>query len=215
MTARALVLDFGGVISRTMFETHDLTERALGLAPGTLTWRGPFAPERDELWRQMQADEISERDYWVARTVETAGLIGADWTAMQDFVKAARGADPLPVIRPQALAAIDRVAAHGAKLGILSNELDLFYGAEFRDKLPFLSRFDAIVDATYTGILKPDPRAYSAIADALDLAPETCVFVDDQMRNIDGATRAGMIPVHFDVRHPTTSYQAALAHFGL
>jgi hypothetical protein len=40
-----LVLDFGGVISRTLFETHDLTERALGLPPGTLTWRGPFDPD--------------------------------------------------------------------------------------------------------------------------------------------------------------------------
>ena len=30
--AKALVLDFGGVISKTLFETHDLTARALGLA---------------------------------------------------------------------------------------------------------------------------------------------------------------------------------------
>ena len=43
MTANALVLDFGGVISRMLFETHDLTEQALGLAPGTLTWRGPYS----------------------------------------------------------------------------------------------------------------------------------------------------------------------------
>jgi len=43
--AQALVLDFGGVISKTLFETHDLTERTLGLAPCTLKWLGPFAPE--------------------------------------------------------------------------------------------------------------------------------------------------------------------------
>ncbi|RWF53196.1 MAG: HAD family phosphatase, partial [Mesorhizobium sp.] len=29
---KALVLDFGGVVTRTLFETHALTERALGLA---------------------------------------------------------------------------------------------------------------------------------------------------------------------------------------
>jgi len=44
MTAQALVLDFGGVISRMLFETHPLTEQALGLPPGTLTWRGPCRP---------------------------------------------------------------------------------------------------------------------------------------------------------------------------
>ena len=48
---KALVLDFGGVISRTLFETHDLSEAALGLPPGTLTWRGPFDPASDPLWQ--------------------------------------------------------------------------------------------------------------------------------------------------------------------
>ena len=47
MTQKALVLDFGGVISRTLFETHDLSEQALGLNRGTLTWRGPFDPQGD------------------------------------------------------------------------------------------------------------------------------------------------------------------------
>ncbi|RUZ02579.1 HAD family phosphatase, partial [Mesorhizobium sp. M7A.F.Ca.CA.001.12.2.1] len=52
---QALVLDFGGVVTRTLFETHALTEQALGLAPGTLQWRGPFDPGSDPLWRAMQA----------------------------------------------------------------------------------------------------------------------------------------------------------------
>ncbi|MGO8586959.1 hypothetical protein ACC846_39105, partial [Rhizobium ruizarguesonis] len=41
---RSLILDFGGVVTRTLFETHYVTERALGLAAGTLTWRGPCHP---------------------------------------------------------------------------------------------------------------------------------------------------------------------------
>ena len=70
MKPRALVLDFGGVISRTLFETHALSEQALGLPPGTLGWRGPFDSAHDALWRRMQAGDISERDYWMARTRE-------------------------------------------------------------------------------------------------------------------------------------------------
>jgi putative hydrolase of the HAD superfamily len=35
----ALVLDFGGVISRTLFDTHAQTEQALVLPAGTLTWQ--------------------------------------------------------------------------------------------------------------------------------------------------------------------------------
>ena len=74
--SKALILDFGGVISRTLFETHDLSEAALGLPPGTLTWRGPFDPSTDPLWRAMQANEISERDYWTTRTREVGRLVG-------------------------------------------------------------------------------------------------------------------------------------------
>jgi putative hydrolase of the HAD superfamily len=82
---RALILDFGGVISRTLFETPDETERALGLPAGTLTWRGPFDPSSDSLWQAMQRGELSERDYWLqrarevgARAVSDLGVIWSD-----------------------------------------------------------------------------------------------------------------------------------------
>ncbi|RWD03549.1 MAG: HAD family hydrolase [Mesorhizobium sp.] len=213
--AQALVLDFGGVVTRTMFETHALTEQALGLAPGTLQWRGPFDPDSDPLWRAMQADEISERDYWRSRTSEVGQLIGEDWQAMETFVQRARGAEPEKVVRPEADSAIRMVHAAGFRLAILSNELDLFYGADFRRRLPLLGLFDVIIDATYTGILKPDPRAYAFVTEALGLPAGACVFVDDQQRNVDGSCAAGMRTVHFDVARPAHSYAEALSHFGL
>ncbi len=207
---RALVLDFGGVISRTLFETHEVTERALGLSPGSLDWRGPFDPASDPLWVAMQNDELTEREYWAQRTREVGAMLGEQWTQMSQFVMAARGADPEPVIRPEALAALSQAQVCGAKLAILSNELDLFYGAGFRDKLPFMSQFEVIIDATYTKILKPDARAYRSCADSLGIDCGDCVFVDDQWRNIIGAKEVGMQTVYFDVQQPERSYQQAL-----
>ncbi len=211
IVARALVLDFGGVVTRTLHETHEQTEKALGLASGTLTWLGPFAPETDSLWQAMQDEEISEREYYAQRTREVSDLIGAGWTEMSQFVRAARGADPAAIIRPEALDAIAAAKSQGHKLAILSNELDLFYGQDFRDKLPFLKDFNLIVDATYTHVLKPDARAYLDCCAALGLAPGDCVFVDDQKKNVAGAVATGMQAVHFDVIHPGESYQQALA----
>lgn len=213
--ARALVLDFGGVISRTIFETQPENEHALGLPPGTLGWRGPFDPSGDPLWRAMQAGEISERDYYFARARETGRLVGENWTNLPQFLQRIRGADPQSAIRPEAVAAIQSVKKTGAKLAILSNELDLFYGPDFRAKLPFLADIDLIVDATYTGILKPDPRAYAFVTEGLALAADGCVFVDDQIKNVCGAEAAGYRTIHFDVMRPAESYRAALRHFGL
>jgi putative hydrolase of the HAD superfamily len=215
VSAQALILDFGGVISRMLFETHDLSEQALGLPPGTLTWKGPFDPATDPLWQDMQADKLSERDYWMARTREVGRLLGEDWDRMETFVQRARGADVEAVIRPEAVSLIGAAKAAGKKLAILSNELDLFYGADFRRRLPLLQLFDVTVDATYTGILKPDPRAYSAVTGALDLPASECVFVDDQKRNADGGVKAGMQVVHFDVLQPVVSFAKARELLGL
>jgi putative hydrolase of the HAD superfamily len=95
MAAQALVLDFGGVVTKTLFETHALTEAALGLASGMLTWRGPFQPETDPLWQAMQRDEMPERDYGLARSCEIGRLVGEDWQQIETFVRRSRGDDQI------------------------------------------------------------------------------------------------------------------------
>jgi putative hydrolase of the HAD superfamily len=215
MTGRALILDFGGVVTRTLFETHDVTERALGLPTGSLTWRGPFDPATDPVWVSMQKREITERDYWMTRTREVGLLVGEDWTDMKTFVQRARGADAELVLRPEARDAILTAKEAGIRLAILSNELDLFYGVEFRKRFPLIDLFEIIVDATYTRILKPDPRAYELVLSELDLPREACVFVDDQKKNIEGAEAVKLPCVHFDVTRPAEGYATALTMLGL
>jgi putative hydrolase of the HAD superfamily len=202
---KGLIFDFGGVMSKTLFETHALTEVALGLAPNTLQWRGPFDAANDLLWQRMQRNEISERDYWLTRSKEVGAMLGENWTDMQTFVKRSRSADPDQVIRPEVAIVINEAKEQGLKLAILSNELDMFYGKELRSKLQILKNFDTIVDATYTGILKPDARAYTLALDAISLSNSECLFIDDQKRNIDGALAVGLACVHFDVMNPGAS----------
>jgi putative hydrolase of the HAD superfamily len=200
---KALIFDFGGVISKTLFETHPLTEQALGLAPGSLNWRGPFGD--DPLWQDMQMDNISERDYWLQRSREVGLMLGETWNDMQTLVQRARGNEPSRVLRPEVVALLQEAKANRLRLCLLSNELDLFYGAALRQKLEVLNLFEFIVDATYTGILKPDPRAYQACLDSLGLEPAQCLMIDDQFRNVKGASTLGMAWVHFDVKNPAHS----------
>jgi putative hydrolase of the HAD superfamily len=202
---KGLIFDFGGVLSKTLFETHAMTEIALGLPPDTLQWRGPFDPANDSLWQSMQRNEISERDYWLTRSKEVGAMLGENWTDMQTLVKRSRSAEPDKVIRPEVALVINEAKEKGLKLAILSNELDMFYGKELRSTLQVLQNFDTIVDATYTGILKPDARAYALALDAMRLNKSECLFIDDQKRNIDGALAVGLACVHFDVMNPDAS----------
>lgn len=208
-TDRALVLDFGGVISKTLFETHAESEQALGLPAGSLTWMGPFDPEHDALWRSMQDDEISEREYWLQRTREVGEMIGQRWDHMSQLLQATRVQTIDTLIRPEVRALVSNAKQLGVKLAVLSNELDLFYGAGFAESCRFLDDFDLILDATYTKVLKPDPVAYQHCAEALNLAPARCVFVDDQIRNVRGAIDAGMQAVHLDVKNPAVGFERA------
>src|SRR5690349_17686191 len=97
---KGLLLDFGGVMSVTMFERHATSEQCLGLTSGTLTWRGPFEPESDTLWRDMIADKIAEREYWARRAAEVGNLFGESWD-MLTLIRRTIGADANRHVRPE------------------------------------------------------------------------------------------------------------------
>lgn len=211
---KGLLLDFGGVISVTMFERHAQSEQALGLPAGSLTWRGPFDPEHDALWRDMAADRIAERDYWARRASEVGRLFGEDWDTLTLF-RRTHGPDPNLNVRPAAWSTVRKAKAAGLRVGILSNELELFYGRETVERLDILELMDCVIDATHTRILKPDPRAYAMGCKAMGLPPSQIVFVDDQQRNIDGARKAGLAAMRFDVTRPAESCSEAERLLGL
>jgi putative hydrolase of the HAD superfamily len=197
---RALLLDFGSVISVSVFERHRESERRLGVKPGTLRWRGPLDVAGDPLWQAMQQDRISERDYWAQRARETGELLGEAGWDMATFLKRTRDDDPNAVVRPQIARLVRRARARGLRTGILSNELELFWGHDYIARMDIVRDVDVVIDATHTGALKPDALAYSKAVDAFGLEPARILFVDDQFRNIAGAVAAGLQVQYFDIR---------------
>lgn len=212
---RALLLDFGSVISTSLFECHRETEELLGLRAGSLTWLGPIDLSTDVLWQALARGEITERDYWATRARELGNALGEPGWDTPTMLSRVRHTDPNRAVRPRVTELIAATRAAGIRVGILSNELELFYGPKFLSGIAILRDLDAIVDATHTGILKPDVRAYQAASRALDLAPERILFVDDQFRNIAGGVNAGMQVQHFDLRDVHGSIAAIAARLGL
>ncbi len=211
---QALLLDFGGVIQKSFFETRAEIESLLGIPRGTLNWAGPFEPESDPLWRQVVSGEFSERDYWGQRAREVGNLVGEDWR-IQDFCRKHNELPAHIVLRPEILALIADVKEAGLKFGILTNELELFHGKDWVLAVPFADKIDVLVDATHTRILKPDPGAYELAREALGLSAHEIVFVDDQPRNVAGASAVGIRSFYFDIVHPRESLSAVRSALGV
>jgi putative hydrolase of the HAD superfamily len=57
----------------------------------------------------------------------------------------------------------------------------------------------AIVDSAVVGVAKPDPRVFEPALDALQLAPQRCLYVGDTVAfDVVGARAAGLACVHLD-----------------
>lgn len=212
---RALLLDFGSVISISAFERHRQTEQILKLPSGSLTWLGPIDPSTDALWVAMQRDELTEREYWANRAREIGEALGeADWD-MAMLLARLRQPDLNAIVRPEMSALIHAAHAAGIRVGVLSNEFELFYGPDVAERIDVLRLMTAIVDATHTKILKPDPQAYSLALEALGCRGDEVLFVDDQFRNIAGAVQAGLQTQYFDLRDVPGNVSAIAARLRL
>jgi putative hydrolase of the HAD superfamily len=202
---KALVLDFGGPVLRTPFELLRAGEQRAGLARGTLRWTGPFDPVADDEWRAMQAGVMTERDYWALRSRSFAALTGAQpsFQSLMDVLFAGPEAE---LVRDEAVAAIDRARARGLAIGVLTNDMRAFHGADWVARMRILDKVDVLVDGSVEHVLKPDPRSYDLAVQRLGVRPAECLFVDDQPGNVTGAEEVGMRAVWFDVTDPAGSY---------
>ena len=210
----ALVFDFGGPVLLTPFELRAVGERSLGLAPGTFAWAGPFDPDSDDDWRIFQSGGMNEREYWARRCAEFHELSGEP-AEMPFFMAHLYSGSEDELVRPAARELIVDAKAAGIPVGILTNDLTAFHDQRWLDRMSILREFDFMVDGRTDGVLKPDPRAYTLMAERIGVAPEECVFVDDQPGNLAGAEAVGMRGVHLDPVDPAPGFAMARRLLGL
>jgi len=179
---RGLLIDWGGVLTSSVFESFAAFCAAEGLAADTV--RELFA--RDPAARGLLADFESgrledadfERRFGTLLGVrEPDGLIArlfggmrAD-RPMQDAVAAFRAA--------------------GIRTGLLSNS----WGRDTYDRARLSELFDVLVISGELGVRKPEPAIYVLAAERMALAPEELVFVDDLPGNLKPARALGMATV--------------------
>ncbi len=199
-----LLLDFGGVVLKTNFELRHLAEPGLGPLP----WQGPFDPDNDPEWCSFQRGEITERQFWADR----AALYGLDTKGLMRHFYEPSGNH---LVRPEMVTLIERHKADGGIVGMLTNDLRDFHGAQWMEAISVIAEFDFIVDGSVTKVLKPHPQAFQfALQEFGDPDPDSVVFVDDQPVNLAGGAAVGLTCVQFlptDVGGSIERIEVALA----
>jgi 2-haloacid dehalogenase len=79
-------------------------------------------------------------------------------------------------------------------------------------RYPFLGGFDGLVVSAHEKLLKPDRRIYALLCERHGLAPADCIFIDDNLANVEGARAFGMQGHHFQT---AAALRADLRRHGL
>ncbi len=191
---KAVIFDFGGVITSSPFDAFNRLEAEKGLALDTI--RRINAIDRDaNAWAQFERAEIDAAafDALFAAEALTQGVV-------------ITGAEVLAVlsgdIRPRMVAALDTLKAVGFALGCITNNVPSGKGpgmAESAAKADAISaimaRFDHVIESSKVGVRKPDPRIYQMMCEMLGVAPGGCVYLDDLGINCKPAAELGMVAI--------------------
>lgn len=187
---RTLLLDMGGVVIPTLFESV--------VVPGFP--EGPLRHDPD--YRAVEVGRLPERDYWAQIAARLGGVdLGELWRLCSH-------------VRTQWLAGISRIAGR-TRIVAFTNDMERWFGPEWQDRFPELRFFDAVLEAGKLGKLKPDPEAFRLALSAIDERPERCLFVDDLEANIGVARSVGLQVELFDVRDPKGSVSRVVERLGL
>jgi epoxide hydrolase-like predicted phosphatase len=182
---QAIIFDIGGVLIRTEDqEPRRRIEQRFGLAAGAAefivfnsegglaTQRGQFTEE--ENWRRVQAElRLSDADLALFREEFWAGdKLDA---ALIDYIRR---------LRPRYQTAIISNAMPGL-MALLTG------------KHPIADAFDVIIGSGDVGVAKPDAAIYQLALDKLGRQPQEAIFIDDSLRNVQGALAVGMQAIHY------------------
>jgi putative hydrolase of the HAD superfamily len=188
---RAVMFDFGGVISTSPFEAFARLETERRLPSGFI--------------RTVNATNL-DVDSFGAEWATEARALGHELDGR--LVLERLGGD----IRPQMVAAIGACRST-YKTACLTNNFATAESAVSDEVAAVFALFDAVLESRVLGVRKPDPRFYELACAAVGVAPEESVFLDDLGVNLKPARAVGMRTIKVtDPDQALAELEAVLGH---
>ncbi len=188
---KAIIWDFGGVITSSPFEAFSRYEAAHNLPEDFIRTINATNPDANA-WAKFERSEIDAQAFDKSFRDEALAA-GHD----------VPGADVLALlagdIRPEMVAVLDGLKGRGYRLACITNNVKTGAGAGMarsQEKAgavaAVMTRFEEVIESSLVGVRKPDPAIYQMACDKLGLAAEDCVFLDDLGINLKPARAMGM-----------------------
>jgi epoxide hydrolase-like predicted phosphatase len=177
-----LLVDYGGVLTTDTFASFRAFCELEGLEPETIGQHFRSDRECRQLLIGLETGRLEEVEFERG----LAAVLGVEEGGLIDRMFEGSGPDLAM------LAAVRAARAAGVRTGMVSNS----WGTRRYDRAMLAELFDGVVISGEIGIRKPAPEIYVLGAEAIGLAPEACVYVDDLPFNLTPAAELGMATVH-------------------
>jgi epoxide hydrolase-like predicted phosphatase len=179
---RAVLFDFGGVLTTPVWDSFAAFCRSEGLEPGAIKDLFRTDPEALADLRGLETGTLTEAQFEKTFGARL-GLKNPDGLIDSMFA----GMKPVePMVE-----AVREIRGAGLLTGLVSNS----WSTDHYDRQLLAELFDDVVISAEVGLHKPQPEIYLLAAKHLRVDPEDCLFVDDLRENCEGAEAVGMTAV--------------------
>jgi putative hydrolase of the HAD superfamily len=188
---RAVISDFGGVLTNPLWEAFAGWNERVGADPGVLgmALQRAAAERGEHPLYALEKGELTEDEF---TAIVQAGLPPEiDLRGFRDiYFSHLHPNEPMVELMRE-------LRGRGLRMALLTNNVREWEPL-WRAKLPVDEIFEVVVDSAFVGMRKPEREIYELTLERLgDVRAEECVFVDDVDVNCAMATELGMTAVHY------------------
>jgi putative hydrolase of the HAD superfamily len=194
LSPRAVISDFGGVLTTPLIQSFVAFQDQTGIAMETLGVAMQRIAERDgkHPLYELEKGELTETDFLRRIANELEPELGHR-PEMHRFSEIYFDA-----LNPneEMIALLRELRGRGLRMALLTNNVREWEPL-WRAMVPIDELFEVVVDSAFVGCRKPDRRIYEIVLEQLGIGAGDCLFVDDVEVNCEAARELGMTAVHF------------------
>jgi len=180
---RALIVDFGGVLTTSIWPVFAAFGEREGLDPGAVRELFKSDPQAIDDLRELETGACAPDEF----ERRFARHLGIPDRAEGLIERLFGGLEPDEAM----IGAVRAVRESGVRTGLISNS----WGRTIYDDELIRTLFDAVVISADVGLHKPQPEIYLLACERLEVEPGDAVFVDDLRENCAGAEAVGITAV--------------------